>query len=285
MKLPDLSNSMYVAGLRYIQSIHEAPEHRNPDLQVGRFLPRLNRLRRAWIRPKTLSALRADPFYYYLLARTRYYDKVLTDAVALDGVRRIVSVGCGSDTRAYRFKQLLVNKGVRVLECDQAQAIRAKERLTVGWGLDHVDYLPLDLNDGAWPELERRLAGGAGQTTLVLLEGVSPYVDASAFAQFLSFISMVLAEGSYLVYDFKIQGYKDKFGRDGRTVTPFRLPSARDEVASFHQSRGLSLERLELSAELCQRLLPRAVQPDTTLFHEDCLIQLRIDRVHSLCAP
>ena len=106
MALPDLSSSMYVAQLRFIQSLHESPERRNPDTFVQYFIPLIQRLRGVWVSRKKLSSLRADPFYYYLVARTIYYDHLINEAVST-GVRRIVSIGAGSDTRAYRFVQLL----------------------------------------------------------------------------------------------------------------------------------------------------------------------------------
>jgi len=154
MALRNLSNSMYVARLRYIQTIYEPPELRNPDTLVRYFIPVLLRFRTVWLGKKTLAKLRADPFYYYLVARTRYYDRVFRDAIA-NGVQRIVGVGCGSDTRAYRFKDELCSKGVKVLECDQAEIISEKQRLTKRWRhFGHVEHLAIDLNDGAWPKLE-----------------------------------------------------------------------------------------------------------------------------------
>src|SRR5437016_10304251 len=143
MGLPNLSKSMDIARLRYIQSIHESPERRNPDTLVRHFIPILARLRTAWLGRQELSKLRADPFYYYLVARTHYYDQVVNDAVA-DGVQQIVNVGCGSDTRAYRFKHLLRSQGVHILECDQPQAIYAKQRIAQRWRpCDYVEYLPI----------------------------------------------------------------------------------------------------------------------------------------------
>jgi O-methyltransferase involved in polyketide biosynthesis len=65
------------------------------------------------------------PFYYYR-SRGPAYDHVVTDAIE-DGVKRIVIVGCGSDTRAYRFKDSLRTR-IRVLECDQSDAIRSSGR-------------------------------------------------------------------------------------------------------------------------------------------------------------
>src|SRR6188474_2332079 len=106
MTLPNLCCSMQVGRLRYIQSIHESGARRNPDAMVGRFIPMRERIRLAWARPRNLVELRKDPFYDYLIARTKYYDEVLQSSV-MDGVRKVAIVGCGSDTRAHRFRKLL----------------------------------------------------------------------------------------------------------------------------------------------------------------------------------
>lgn len=269
---------MYVARLRHIQSIHESSERRNPDTLVRHFIPMLQRLRTAWLGQAELSRLRADPFYYYLVARTKYYDQVVNEALS-DGVQRLVSVGCGSDTRAYRFKALLCSKGVKVLECDQAETISAKQRLVRRWRhVDHIEYLPIDLNDGPWPELEYWLGDPTKPKALVWMEGVSPYVNDNAFSQFLRFLATKLAVGSQVAYDFKIGGVEDDFGRDERTQRPFRLPRRSDEVATFHEAHGLRLEHMELSCELCARLLPDLDGSAIPLFNEDGLVRLRVLR-------
>jgi methyltransferase (TIGR00027 family) len=278
MKLPNLSNSMSVAHLRCIQSIHEPPDRRNPDTLVRRFIPLLERWRAARLSHEELARLRKDPFYYYLVARTKYYDEVFHDAV-FDCVQRVVSVGCGSDTRAYRFRRLLRSHGVTVLECDQPEIIAAKRRMAKWWRhLDHIEYLPIDLNDGAWPELERSLRARTDSKALVLMEGVSPYVDERAFGRFLQLLSTTLFPGSHVAYDFKIRGANDSFGRAGRTERPFRLSRDTNEVNVFHAAHGLRLERLELSSVLCARLLPGVVEPNVPLFDEDGLVRLQVAR-------
>ena len=278
MALPNLSSLSYVARLRCIQSIHEPPERRNPDTRVRQLLPLLERWRAARLGRDELARLREDPFYYYLIARTRYYDTVFQDAV-LDDVRQVVNVGCGSDTRAYRFRQLLRRHGVTVLECDQPELIAAKRRMVKWWrSLDHVEYLSIDLNDGAWPGLERSLRARTGAKTLVVMEGVSPYVDAGAFPRFLTLLSSTLSPGSHVAYDFKIRGANDGFGRAGRTETPFRLSREGDEVKAFHADHGLRLEHLELSSRLCARLLPGVAESNVLLFDEDGLVRLQVAR-------
>ena len=274
MRLPDLSSSMYVAWLRHIQSIHEPLECRNPDILVRHLLPLTQRLRTRWLGRKELTRLRAEPFYYYLVARTRYYDQVVNDAVS-DGTRRIVMVGCGGDTRAYRFQHLLRSKGVKVLECDQQEAIHTKQQLSKRWKpSDYVGYLPIDLNDHAWPELAHWLEQRPVGKTLVVMEGVSPYVDENGIRQFFLFIAAKVTPGSQIAYDFKLRGANDALGRVGRTQKPFRLPHAIDEVTAFHQGCGLQLTNMEQSTDLCLRLLPDQTKYGGPGFSEDALVLL-----------
>ena len=277
MKLPNLSNSMGVARLRYIQSIHERAEFRNPDTLVRYFMSRLERWRYHCLGGKQIAKLQADPFYYYLLARTLYYDDVLLDAISR-GVRYIINVGCGSDTRAYRFVQIMKRNGVKVLECDQLESICAKQqRVKQLWLFDHVEYLPLDLNKEYSPEFEHRLAQTRTEC-LVLMEGVSTYVEESAFCRFLSSLSGKLPAGSRIAYDFKLRGADDNFGCVHRTQRLFRLPRASAEVAMFHAKRGHFLEHMELSSELSIRLLPSLTHFNRSTFSEDGLVRLAVKK-------
>jgi methyltransferase (TIGR00027 family) len=237
----------------------------------------VKRLRSAWIGRAQLAKLREKPIYYYLVARTKYYDQVVEDAVS-NGVKRIVIVGCGSDTRAYRFQKVLRYEGVRVLECDQPEAIRAKEHMAKRWlPSDYVEYLPIDLNDNAWPELEHWLGDRTGPKTLVMMEGVSVYVDHDNFSRFLQLLGVKLSPGSHLCYDYKIRGIHDDLGRSGRTERPFRLSKVHEEVATYHEAIGIRLEHMEMSSELCMRLLPDLTEPTFPVFDEDNLILLKIE--------
>ena len=273
--LPDFSFMMKVGQLRHIQSTRERGAFRNPDHLVWHFLSPSQRWSCLWRGRLLLPRLRADPFYDYVLARTRYYDEVFVDALCA-GTQRVINVGCGSDTRAYRYANLLAAQGARVLECDQPGAIEAKQvmarrRLPA----DRVDYAPIDLNEGRWPQLEASLAAPTGPT-LVLMEGVSPYVNAGAFADFLSLLASRLAAGSRIAYDYKIRGVSDSFGLEGRTHDPFRLATCERELAEFHRGLGLRLVHSETSAALTARLLqPTAARP-VRVFTHDALVQLEV---------
>jgi methyltransferase (TIGR00027 family) len=276
MRLPNSSNAWYVAFLRYVQSIHEPPERRNPDTLVRHFIPPFQRWRTAWLGPDALLQLRSDPFYSYLIARTRYYDQVFLDAIA-GGVRQIIGVGCGSDTRAYRFRQALIAGGVHVLECDQPDAIKVKRRVARRWrASDYVEYLAIDLNDKQWPQLTAKM-NHTGHKVLLMLEGVSPYVNESNFAAFLGMAAQHLAAGSLVAYDYKLRGVKEDFGRTGRTHIPFRMSALPADVAAFHENLHLRLEHCELSSDLSARLLPDLRESRAALFEEDGLARLTVE--------
>jgi methyltransferase (TIGR00027 family) len=255
MSLPDASYLVNVGQLRYIQALCEPADSRNPDALVGAFLSPGQRLASRVRGALFLRRLRAKPFYHYLVARTRYYDQLFLDAVR-DGVACIVNIGCGSDTRAYRFARLLEAKGITVLECDQPRAIYAKRELAARrFPTAHVRYLPLELNDGLSAGLDEAPPGRA----FVMMEGVSPYIERPKFEAFLRLLAARFSPGSVLAYDFKLEGMGAPQG--------FRLSAERDAVAAYHHALGLRLQHLETSAGLTRRLLPRAPR----LFEEDCL--------------
>jgi methyltransferase (TIGR00027 family) len=255
MSLPASSYLVNVGQLRYIQSRCES----SPDALVGAFLSLPQRLACILRGRLALPRLRANPFYYYLLARTRYYDQLFVDAVG-DSVACIVNIGCGSDTRAYRFARLLEAKGITVIECDRPEAISAKRRLAARrFPTAHVRYVPVELNKGFGTFLDEAPAG----RTFVMMEGVSPYIGATQFEAFLRVLAARLAPGSVLAYDFKLQGVAPGFGHP----ESFRLPPERDAVAAYHDALGFQLQHFETSSGVTRRLVPHAPR----LFEEDCL--------------
>jgi len=275
LMLPNQSNMMSVGKLRYIQSVYEAPEYRNPDKLIRDFLPPVLR----WIcmlqAKMRLSNLRLNPFYYYLIARTIYYDQVFIDAMC-GNIKYIINIGCGSDTRAYRFIQDLKQNEINVIECDQPQSIFIKQQLAERkWRTDNITYVSIDLNAASWRDLEYRLAE-IPSTVLVMLEGVSPYIDEESFNRFLNFIAVKLHVGSRIAYDYKIRGVADDFGSGGRTRRPFRLPATKKDIIAYHEALGYKLEHMELSSELSSRLLPNLVRSCACLFTEDCLLKLTV---------
>ncbi len=276
MKLPTSSNLSWVARLRYIQAVYEPSERRGPDNLVRHFFPLLDRWRYRFLSTKAFDKLRAEPFYYYLLARTKYYDDVFDEAIS-GNVQYIVNFGCGSDTRAHRFGHALQQKNINVLECDQPEAISVKRRIAKRLGpAGYVQYHSIDLNDIAWPSFEHWLDEIGSAKVMVMMEGVSPYINDESFGRFLELLRTKLSPGTLVAYDFKLRGVADNLGRIGRTESPFRLPPSKELVVAYHKERGFRVRHVELSWELEARLLPDLADSDTPLFREDVLLQLQV---------
>lgn len=274
MKLPNLSYMMRLGHLRFIQAEYERGEYRNPDLMVPELLTSTERWACRLRGRFFLNHMRSHPFYRYVCARTKHYDLVFTDAIG-SGFQNIVNIGCGSDTRAYRFAHLLKQKGMRVLECDQPEAISVKQRLLTNlWPTDHIRYLAVDLNEPGVPELRSLLDGFRSGRTLVMLEGVSPYVEESSWDAFVAAVAGSLTPGSELAYDFKKPDVALGFGTSARTKTAFRLTDSLDAATAFHARHGLSLAHHETSAAMTARLVPDQRNNASPVFSEDVLVRL-----------
>lgn len=273
--MPNVSNSIGIARARYIQSIYEPLECRNPDTLVRDLLPAPVRWL-SMLQARTLLAqLRSRPGYYYLIARTKYYDQVFSDAVR-NNIGCVINIGSGADTRAYRFAHELRKRNVRVLECDQPRSIVVKQRLAGQcWPNEHVTYVSIELNARSWPEMAARL-DEITLPVLVMLEGVSAYVERKAFACFLAFLAAKLRSNSRVVYDYKVCGAADHPSRHDSAKPLFRLPGSKSDVIAYHKEMGYELEHFELSSDLSLRLLPN-IATYANPYTEDCVVELAVD--------
>ena len=102
MSLPKLNNLSNVAQMRFVQSRFEKGRLRGPDDEVRKFMSPTELATGLARGAFFLRRFRQRPFYYYLVARTLYFDELYSRAAA-QGFSAIWNVGCGTDTRAFRF--------------------------------------------------------------------------------------------------------------------------------------------------------------------------------------
>ncbi|QKW23227.1 SAM-dependent methyltransferase [Kitasatospora sp. NA04385] len=129
------------------------------------------------------------------IMRTRFYD----DRLLAAGVRQVVLLAAGLDTRAYRLEW---PSGTRLFEVDLPAVLDFKQ-----WVLDERGAeaacervaLPADLADPGWTD--RLLAAGfdPGQPTVWLAEGLLVYLDAEQAAALLTAVGGLSAPGSRLL--------------------------------------------------------------------------------------
>lgn len=135
-------------------------------------------------------------------ARVRYFDDFVKNSLD-KGLRQLVILGAGYDTRAYRIEGL---KGkVRVFEVDHpdTQSVKIEKIKKIFGSLpDHVTYVPVDFETDNFGE--RLIAQGYDRSlkTLFLLEGLIMYIPPEAVDETLSFIAKNSGKGSVILFDY-----------------------------------------------------------------------------------
>jgi methyltransferase (TIGR00027 family) len=135
-------------------------------------------------------------------ARVRYFDDFVR-ATINEGLRQLVILGAGYDTRAYRIEGL---KGkVRVFEVDHpdTQSVKIeKVKEIFGFLPGHVIYVPVDFETDNFGE--RLVAQGYDRSlkTLFLLEGLIMYIPPEAVDETLSFVVKNSGKGSAILFDY-----------------------------------------------------------------------------------
>jgi methyltransferase (TIGR00027 family) len=148
------------------------------DLVID-FLPRLTRfmVRRAWVRKQFMALFErgAPGICGALLCRTRCIDDMLKDAIAR-GLRTVVILGAGLDTRPYRLPEL-AEATVFEVDLPAVQAFK-KERLTQRFGAPpkHVRFVPIDFNTDRLDAALAKTGLNAEEPALFVCEGVTQYL-------------------------------------------------------------------------------------------------------------
>lgn len=142
-------------------------------------------------------------------ARVRYFDDFVKNSID-GGLRQLVILGAGYDTRAYRIEGL---KGkIRVFEVDHPYTQSVKiEKVKEIFGVlpGHVTYVPVDFETDNFGE--RLAAQGYDRSlkTLFLLEGLIMYIPPEAVDETLSFIAKNSGKGSTILFDYYPQSVVD----------------------------------------------------------------------------
>ena len=270
-----LSNLGDTARNRHIQSLHESGGFRNPDILAGALMSEADRQQCLALDAEALLRLRKNPYYYYLTARTKFYDQLILDAVVA-GIRKILIVGAGFDTRFYRYGGFLAGHGVALAEADQPAAVEMKSRLaSMLPHSERISYLKVDLNQQeSWTDMLNWLSAEKPAPLLVLAEGVSPYVESASYLSFLAALASALPADSWLAYDFKWRGVKDDFGVNAEVRAPFRMPTDAAAINDLHTKPGYRSMDVMASHALMETFVPGWNAEISPLFQEDAVIKL-----------
>jgi methyltransferase (TIGR00027 family) len=132
--------------------------------------------------------------------RTRYLDDCVKRAIAR-GVRQVVVLGAGLDTRAAR----LARKGVRFFEVDQpASQADKRERLSRfdGYPMDAATFVPCDFEQDDFVALLQGAGLDPGAPACFIWEGVIYYLREEAARSTLERIAAEFDPRSLLCFDY-----------------------------------------------------------------------------------
>ena len=143
---------------------------------------------------------RAPGTIEFLIARCRYIDDYLQTCLD-DGLKQLVIMGAGLDSRAYRFKQL---SNVYVFEVDLPATQKDKRRRLFkifGELPRQVTFVPLDFNEESLGKLQN-FGYRKQRKTLFIWEGVTYYLESGAVDKTLDFVVHNSGEGSSIIFDY-----------------------------------------------------------------------------------
>jgi methyltransferase (TIGR00027 family) len=256
-----MSTARGVALLRAMEMRRPPSERATSDPYASAFVPGLFvAVTRAWVALGLARRFGLEPMMNFAVLRERFVEDVMREALA-EGVRQIVILGAGFDTRAYRLDGI---GAARVFEIDHPATQAAKRRALAGVVEPlpgNVVFVPVDFDRDSLADC--LAAAGYDETaqTLFVWQGVIMYLTPEGIDRTLGFIAG--HAGSRLVFDTfyaATLGAGDKralhaFTRAlGEEVTFGLAPEA---IRPFLAARGFDPVEI-VDGEALRRLYPAA---------------------------
>src|ERR1700689_2021801 len=184
--------------------------------------------------------------------RTKYFDEYLLAAVQA-GVRQVVVLASGLDSRAYRLPW---PDGTTVYEIDQPQVIEFKTRTLAELGAEPTANrrtVPIDLR-ADWPPALRAAGLDPGAPTAWLAEGLLIYLPPEAQDRLFDNITALSVPGSAIATEFvpgivdfdadRVREMSGSFRELGVDIDMASLvyPGERNNVVDYLRAKGWDVE-------------------------------------------
>jgi methyltransferase (TIGR00027 family) len=209
--------------------------------------------------------------------RTRHIDDVVEDSLKT-GIRQIVNLGAGLDSRAYRIDAL---RSGRVFELDLPATQEYKKnrvRELLGSLPGHVTYVPIDFAKQDLAMVLDSAGFDRKAKSLFIWEGVTMYIPESAVDATLRFVATNAAPGSRIVFDYFLESglraptpsLRETTGRVAAVGEPFVFGMPADDARAFVKQRGLTVVSDFGYGELGTRYLPKGSNLPTRSVNRIC---------------
>ena len=141
--------------------------------------------------------------YGVQISRTRFIDDAVQDVLSR-GIRQVVILGAGLDTRPYRLAGM---ERVKVFEVDLPSVQEAKKKKLhkcFGHLPEYVTFLPIDFDTQSLQAVFTGTAFDPASPAVFVWEGVTQYLSEQAVRQTLAFVG-TSAPGSILVFTYVLK--------------------------------------------------------------------------------
>ena len=177
----------------------------------------------------------------YQAVRTHYFDEYFHAAMRA-GIRQVVILAAGLDSRAYRLDW---PAGTTVFEIDQPKVLEYKTSTLDAHGADpraHRIPVAVDLRDD-WPAALIDAGFDSAQPTAWLAEGLLPYLPPDAQDRLFELVTTHSAPGSQMAVeafsmDLSAQGDQDRIARRERTARMRELSGIDIDVDTLTYADG-----------------------------------------------
>lgn len=145
----------------------------------------------------------AQGIYGVQVCRTRCIDDAVQAALS-KGIKQLVILGAGYDTRPYRLPAM---ESVKVFEADlPAVQDDKKKKLQKYFGRlpDHVTFIPIDFDTQTLEAVFSGTTFNSSKPAIFVWEGVTQYISEEAVRQTLAFVGKS-ASGSIIVFTYVLK--------------------------------------------------------------------------------
>jgi methyltransferase (TIGR00027 family) len=187
------------------------------------------------------------PLTAYLIARTRFFDRAVVEAVAR-GCPQVVVVGAGYDGRSLRYAA----PAVRWFELDHPATLADKAARLARLGVTSPATTAVAADFSVDDVGEALAAAGhdAGLASLFICEGVTPYLSRGAVIRVLAWLRSRAAIGSQLAIDFSLAPESEEARRGRQALQalvqslgePFRFEIPKAELAGLLRGAGWDIQ-------------------------------------------
>jgi methyltransferase (TIGR00027 family) len=216
-----------------------------------------------------LSAARYMPaaraslgFVDHIALRTAMIDRLVTAAVEDRGVKQLVIVGAGLDSRAHRLSVL---RGAAVFEIDHPDVQRVKRERAKGLEVmaGKLGYVAADLEEFGMSQRLAEAGHDKTQPSFFLLEGLVPYLRFEVVERTLHQLSGAAAPGSQIAITYVtpdnpwLKHFRRALLLSMRTLgEPLQTPLSAEGVGWLLENEGFGVEHDSDTRDWARELCP-----------------------------